>query len=321
MFSWNRTAMMSRWLKVAVAFAALAATPARAADVVFPTGSKLGLVPPDGLTASETFRGFEDKTNNSAILMLEMPAQAFRDVEKAMTADALKKQGLILEKRETINIKNGKAILIVGRQNADGANVRKWVLVGGTPEMTALVTALIPDKAKNAYPDAAVRNALASIEVRGTIPIDEQIALLPFKLEDFADLRAFRVEPNTIFLTSGPKDSLDASEQALLVVSAAVGGPSETGSREIFARNLFSGIPGYKDVQIVGSDVIRLAGQQTYQLMAEAKDSNTGQDVKVVQWLRFGNGAFVRFLGIARADQWSDAFPRFRTVRDSLAAR
>lgn len=313
--------MTLRSLSAALVLTALAAAPALGADAIFPPGSKLGLVPPPGLKASETFRGFEDRANNTAILLLEMPSEAYRDVEKAMTADGLKKQGVMVEKRENVTLKSGKAILIVGRQTAEGAKLRKWILVASTPEATALVTALIPENAQNVYPDGAMRTALASLEVRGSIPIEEKINLLPFKLEDYANLRAFRVEPNTIFLTDGPKDSLDATEQSLLVVSAAVGGPAETASRESFARNLFSGVPGYKDVQITGSDVIRLAGQQTYQLMAEAKDSNTGKDVRLVQWLRFGNGAFVRFLGIARADQWSDAFPRFRTVRDSLASR
>src|SRR3954471_18312852 len=172
--------MTYRLLSVAFVFAALANAPAFGADAVFPSGSKLGLVPPSGLTPSETFRGFEDRANNTAILLLEMPSQAYRDVEKAMTSDSLKKQGVSVEKRENLTLKNGKAVLIVGRQTAEGTTLRKWILVGATPEVTALVTVLIPERAKDIYPDAAMRTALASLEVRGNIPIEEQINLLPF---------------------------------------------------------------------------------------------------------------------------------------------
>ncbi len=80
-------------------------------------------------------------------------------------------------------------------------------------------------------------------------------------------------------------------------------------------------MPGFKDIKVVSTDLIRLSGVQTHQLLAEGKDVKTGADVKFVQWLRFGNGAFVRFIGIARDDAWPAAFTRFRTVRDSLAAR
>jgi hypothetical protein len=298
----------------------LFALPASAADVRFPTGSRVGLVPPPGFSSSEVFRGFDDKTNKAAILILEMPQQAYGEISKAMTTEGLKKQGVVVENKEDITLKTGKGVFIVGRQRADGDKLRKWILVAESPELTAVVTALVPEAAKKIYSDAAVREALTSLDVRPSVPIAEQMSLLPFKLDDLASMRAFRVEPNTVFLTDGPKDSIDAAEQPLLVVSAAQGGPSENGQREMFARNLFAGVPGFKDVQVISSDVIRLAGVQTYQLMAEGKDIKTGADVKFVQWLRFGNGAFVRFLGIASNDSWREAFPRFRTVRDSLTS-
>jgi hypothetical protein len=299
----------------------LTTSSAFAADVVFPTGSKLGLVPPSGLVASESFRGFEDRTNNAAILLVEMPAQAQQEIEKAMTAEGLKKQGVTVDKRETVAIKDGKGLLFIGRQMSDGTKLRKWILVGSTPKTTALVTAIVPESVANLYPDDAIRTALVSLAVRDSVPIDEQMRLLPFKLDDLANLRAFRVESNTVFLTEGPKDELDATEQPLLVVSAAVGGPGENAARDTFARNMFSGVPGFKEVRVVGTDLIRRSGQQTHQILAEGKDSRTGAEVKLVQWLRFGNGAFVRFLGISRAETWTESFTQFRTVRDSFAAR
>ena len=313
--------MTFAFARVALIAVGLIASPAFAADAVFPTGSRLGLVPPTGFVASEQFRGFEDRTNSAAILLVEMPAQAHRDVEKAMTTEGLKKQGVTVEKRETVQLKDGKALLLIGKQLSDGAKVRKWILIGSTPKTTALVTAIVPEAASNLYPDDAMRAALVSLAVRGDVPIDEQLRLLPFKLEDLASLRAFRVETNTVFLTDGPKDALDATEQALLVVSAAMGGPGENAQRDTFARNMFAGVPGFTDVRVVGTDLIRRGGQQTHQIFAEGKDSRTGTEVKLVQWLRFGNGAFVRFLGISRADTWTDSLARFRTVRDNLAAK
>jgi hypothetical protein len=308
-------------LLAAIAVAALAAAPARA-EAVFPPGSKVGLSPPAGFKPSDNFRGFEEKLSGAAILTLELPAQAYGDIEKAMTAPALKKQGVIVEKREALALKSGKGVLLVGRQEADGKLMRKWILLGSTPALTALVTVLVPDSAKGTYPDAAIREALASVEVRDSVPIDEQMALLPYRVDELGGLRASRVVvPNTVVLTSGPKDTLDATEQALLVISAAPGGPDEALQRDNFARNLFAGYAGLKDVHILGTDLIRLAGQQTHQLMAEAKDAKTDADIKLVQWVRFGNGAYLRFLGIAKADNWSDAFPRFRAVRDGVGPR
>jgi hypothetical protein len=308
---------------VQAAFAVvLLATVSARAQAVFPPGSKVGLSPPAGFTPSENFRGFEEKLSGAAILTLELPAHAYGDLKKEMTAPALRKEGVIVEKREALALKAGKAELFIGRQEADGKLMRKWILLGSTPALTALVTVLVPDSAKSSYTDAVIRAALATVEVRENVPIDEQLTLLPFRVDEFAGLRALRVvAPNTLVLTGGPKDTLDASEQALLIISVAPGGPEQTAQRDHFARNLFSGYAGLKDIRILGTDLIRLAGQQTHQLMAEAKDTRTDADVKLVQWLRFGSGAYVRFLGVARADDWSNAFPRFRAVRDGVGPR
>jgi hypothetical protein len=240
-------------LLAAIAVAALAAAPARA-EAVFPPGSKVGLSPPAGFKPSDNFRGFEEKLSGAAILTLELPAQAYGDIEKAMTAPALKKQGVIVEKREALALKSGKGVLLVGRQEADGKLMRKWILLGSTPALTALVTVLVPDSAKGTYPDAAIREALASVEVRDSVPIDEQMALLPYRVDELGGLRASRVvAPNTVVLTSGPKDTLDATEQALLVISAAPGGPDERATcspatpasrTSTFWARTSSGLPG-----------------------------------------------------------------------------
>jgi hypothetical protein len=308
-------------VQVAVAVALIATASARA-EVMFPTGSRVGLSPPQGFTPSDTFRGFEEKQSGSAILTLELPAQAYGDIEKAMTTSALRKQGVIVEKREAVPLKSGKGTLFIGHQDSDGKAMRKWILLGSTPPITALVTVLVPAAAQATYSEAAIRGALSTVQVRETVPVDEQMTLLPFRLDEFGGLRPLRViGPNTLVLTGGSKDTLDATEQSLLVISAAPGGPEEAPQRDNFARNLFSGYPGLKDIHILGTDLIRLAGQQTHQLMAEAKDAKSDNDVKIVQWVRFGSGAYIRFLGLARANDWSDAFPRFRTVRDSVGPR
>jgi hypothetical protein len=314
--------MKSRLLLAAtLATALFTAAPALAADVKFPPGSHIGLVPPEGFEVNAMGRGFSDAQNKSAIMILEMPKQAFPEVEKAMSADVLRQQGLAIAFRENLTLKNGKALLVGGRQTVDGTPLRKWILVAETAGATALVTALVPDTAKNSYTDAVIRAALVSVDQRDNVPPDELLELLPFKLTDTAGMRPIRVEGPTIFLTEGPKDVVDPGEQPLLIVGAGPGGPTEPAQRDNFARNLLAGTNSFKDVKLVSTDVIRLNALQTHQILAEGKDAKTGADIKIVQWVRFGNGAFLRFLGIAKADAWPDSFTKFRTIRDGVAAR
>lgn len=296
------------------------ARPAAAADPVYPPGLKVGLAPAPGLVATDRFPGFEDKDTGASVLLLEVAGQGIAETSKQISRDRLKKQGISEDRRESFPA-GGKGTLVAGRQEAEGKAVRKWILLAPAGESSALVIVQVPEDAAKAYPDAAVRTMLASIAVRDAVPIEEQLSLLPIRLDDLSGMRPIRVIGSAgALLTEGPKDTVDVAEQPLLLVSVGRGGPEENAARDTFARNLLAGFGGYKDVRVVGTEMLRLGGgaAHTHQVMAEAKDPRTDMPIKLVQWVRFGSGAYLRILGIARNDAWSDAFPRFRAVRDGV---
>jgi hypothetical protein len=43
--------------------------------------------------------------------------------------------------------------------------------------------------------------------------------------------------------------------------------------------------------------------------------------VDIVQWLRFGTGAYMRIIGFGPRQRWTQTFHRFRAVRDGLEPR
>src|SRR3974390_1162964 len=271
----------------------LAALPARAADPVFPLASHVGLVAPGGMKPSERFRGFEDPATGASILILEVPAQAYAEVEKQMTAEALKKQGMTEEKRETVTLSAGKGLLIVGEQLVDAKKMRKWIFLASGGAVGALIAVQVPDESKAKYSDADVRAALLWVSGRTSVPIDEQMRLLPISLDNLSGMRPFRVLPNgTLFLTNAATDPGDVAAAPLLILSVAPGGPQDAADRANFARNLFTGLNDFKDLRIVGTDMLRLDNQQTHEIQAEAKDVKSEAPMKLVQWVRIGNGGF-----------------------------
>jgi hypothetical protein len=304
----------------------LGPVPASAADPVFPVGSRMGFVPPPGFVASKRFPGFENPDARSSIVMATLPPQAYAELEVSMATEALKKQGITEDKRETLTLASGKAVLVMGNEQENGQKFRKWILLAQLPEGVALVAVLVPESALKAYPDDIIRASLSSLAVRATVPLDEQIALVPFKLNDLSGLRPVRVLGNTgVVLTDGTKDAPTPNDQPMFAVVIGQGGPEQASDRANFARNLFAGLGDVKDVHIINGsgDMLRLGGGTlvTHELQAEAKEAFSDTPVKLVQWVRFGSGTFIRMLGIARADQWSAAYPHFRAVRDGIAPR
>lgn len=308
---------------VGVAFiSALGVFAGHAAEVMYPMGSRIGLEPAPGLSNAERFPGFEDKGSGTTVLILDMPAQALSEATQQISKDGLKKQGLIEDARQSFSHRSGKGTLVTGRQEGEH-KARKWILLTSVFDSTALVVVEVPDESAKFYSDAAVRTMLSSLAMRASVPVEEQFKLLPLNFTDLSGMRPVRVIASTgAILTNGPKDTLEPTEQPLLIVSVGRGGPEEAAARDTFARNLFSATGQFKDLRIIGTDMLRLGGGlQTHQLFAEARDTKTDTPIKLVQWVRFGSGAYVRVVGIARADEWSDAFPRFRAVRDGVNPR
>ena len=279
-------------------------------------------MPPAGLSASTTFPGFEDEQKNAFIRLIALPAAAFAEIEKTMTNDAMKKQGMTVEKRETLKLPSGNAILVIVRQSTPAGQLRKWLLIAPMDNLTAMVSFEMQAKSPPAYTDAAVRTALATLTTRATVPVDEQLRLVPFRIGDTAGMRLVRVVPGVAAqFTDGPKDTLEATEQTQLVIAAAPGGPSQASDRDQFARNALSGLPPMKDVRISNSEPMRIGGQPGHEVRALGKDAQTGAEIEIVQWLRFGTGAYLRILGLAPEGTMGRAFTRFRAVRDGLEPR
>src|ERR1700704_1365035 len=313
-----------RWLLV-LFMLALGTLPAPAAEPTYPPGSRIGLAPPAGLVPSKTFFGYEDLNNSVAMILVALPPQAYADLDASVTADALKRQGMTMDSREALPLPSGKAFLVVGRQDVDNTKVRKWILVAASPSLTAFVTVQMPEAAAALYPDAAIRASLATLAFRAAIPIEEQLGLLPFKVGEFSGFRIAGVIPGRAVMLSdapaGAAGSPDSTNEAHILAAIAPGRPAQNTDRDTFASEVFATLPNMREIRVTTSEPLRMSGQQGHQILAEAKDATGASALTVVQWLRFGGGGYMQIVGIARADAWKDAYPRFRSVRDGIEAR
>ena len=295
---------------------------AAAADVIFPAGSRLGLVPPPGMVPSRTFQGLEEPGTKAAILLTTLPADAYEQLAKSMVPETMKKEGIEVERREAFELTAGKGFVLTGRQTIEKERYRKWLLIASADDLTALVNVQVPEQATN-YSAEAVRAAFATLAVRAQIPEAEQLTLIPFRIGELAGFHVEDVLPGrAIVLVDPPSQTADgasATAKARMFISALPGGPGEAADRDNFARVAFGQIVGIKDVRLQDAGPLRIANQPGYQTLAKAKDAGTGIDVMVVQWLRFGSGGFLRMIGIARADVWPEMFGRLRAVRDGVA--
>jgi hypothetical protein len=303
-----------------LSLAALLATASLAfADPVFPPGQRIGIAPPPGLVLSKRFPGFEDVDRKVVITLLDLAPRAYAEAQRSLF-DA-SRPNVTIEKREMFPFASGIAMLATGKVETGGITVHKWLMLARTEtaalgQVAALINVEVPDSARDAYPDAVIRAALASVTFRPP-PLEERLKLLPFKLDAMADFRVAQVMPAGVVLIDGPEN--DLSKQAYMVVEVGQGSPSAPGDRARFARDILNAAP-VRDLTITSGEPMRIGNSPGFEIRAQAKQPD-GTPIALVQWVRFGSGGFMRIVGVAPKDDWDSLFTRFRAVRDGVDQR
>jgi hypothetical protein len=297
----------------------LALPAAAAGDVVFPPGSRIGLAPPADMIVSKRFSGFESRSRTAIISTVEMPPEAFKEVSAGLTAEALKREGVILTSRETFKVGDGEAVLVTGDQAGGPAPVRRWLLVVANPTVTAFVAGQML-KLPEQDDGAEIDKALKTVVIREPRPIEERLSALPFRLGEFAGFRPVRVMAgNSVLLTDGPKDDMSGVEQPALIIAQG-NTPPPRDQRDAFARAALRANPTLKDVKLERAQGFRQRGADWHEIVATATDVASGRAVVVAQALRFGSDDYVRVLGIVRAEARDGVLSRFRAVTDAIEA-
>ena len=304
---------------LAVVSAVAVASPALAADPVFPSGARVGLVPAEGLNVAKDFLGFESADQKIKVGVAEIPPAAFATVEEAVKEGKPTATGSRPEAFETAS---GKAF-ITSDTGKDGATTIKMysVIISGE-KFTGYIIAQAREDAAKPLSDDAMRTMFASAKLRNDVPTEEQLSLMPFKIGELSDFKTVRTlaPRSSILLTDGTEDTtLDGAPY--MVIGLTASGPASPDDRGRFAQQTAAAIPGIRNARIISNEPMRIEGTPGFETRIEAVAGKNDTPVTVVQWLRFGGGSSLRIIASATREEWPKAFPRFRAVRDGIDPR
>jgi hypothetical protein len=303
----------------ALAWLAITMGGALATDQVFPPGARVGMTPLVGLAPAKAFTGFETEDKSVKVLIAELPASAYGEVLNTFKTNPAMAAGA---KPESLETGAGTAYYTVDNaRNASGA-VRHYAMIlsGGT--FSGYVDVQVPENATRIYSDDAVRQMLATAVIRKEVPVDEQLALMPFKVSNLGDFKSVRALGATGALLLADGDETTGYEAApFMVIGLMAGTPTQPDDRARFAEQAARAIPGMHSGRITMSEPVRIDGMAGYETRIDATSGRNDTKVTLVQWLRFGGSGAMRVIGSAPRDQWETAFPRFRAVRDGIETR
>jgi hypothetical protein len=294
-------------------------TPAFGADPVYPPGVRVGMAPLVGLAPSKVFTGFETEDHSVKVLITELPAAAFGEVETSFKTNPVPG----VPKPEGLETAAGKAFYTVENAKDGTTNVRRYSMIVSGGLFTGYVAAQIPENAQKIYTDDAVRQMFASAVVRKEVPVEEQLALLPFKMTELGSFKSVHtLAPGAAILLSDGSEESGIEAASFMVIGMIGSSPTTQEDRGRFAQQMAGNIPGLRDAKLTMSEPVRIDGTAGYETRLDAVSGKDNAPVTVVQWLRFGGpNAVLRIIASAPRDEWPKAFPRFRAVRDGIQPR
>jgi hypothetical protein len=300
----------------ALALFVTSALPALAADAVFPPGARVGLVPLIGLSKAKTFPGFESEDGHVKVLITELPRDAYGEVANVFKANPAGTGGVKPDKIET---PAGLAYYTTETGKNGTEMVKRYSMIVPGPNFSGYVAVQVPENATKIYTDDAVRQMFATAVIRKEVPVEEQLAQMPFKISDLADFKTVRMLAPGASIVLADGDETSGIESKPYMVLGLIGAtPQQADDRARFAQEAATQIPGLRDFKITSSEPLRISGTPGFETRIDAVSGKAKTEVTVVQWIRFGGGTSLRIIASAPRDQWQAAFPRFRAVRDGI---
>jgi hypothetical protein len=307
---------------LALALSLVILGPALAADPVYPPGLRIGIVPIQGLVVAKGFPGFETEDHSVKVLIAELPPAAWAEVQNAFRTNSFP-GGANAVKPESLPTAAGEGFYTAETAKDGTETVRRFSMIISGGAFSGYVAAQVPESATKTFSDDAVRQMFASTVVRKDVPVDEQLALMPFNITELGSFKNVRtLAPGAAILLADGDDETGVESSPYMVISTISSGPAQPEDRGRFAQQAAGQIPGLRDGRITMSEPIRIAGSPGYETRVEAVSGKANTPVTVVQWLRFGSGSnALRIIASTPREDWSKAFPRFRAVRDGIQPR
>lgn len=310
----------SRSLILAAAALAVIMGPARAAEAVYPPGLRVGLVPMEGLTLANDFLGFVSADQNVKVGIGELPESAFTAIDDAVKEGKLPPQA---PKPEAFETATRKGYFSIETGKSGVFDVRNYSLMLPNDKFTGFVIVQVREGADKSFSEDAIRKMLATTVMRSEVPVEEQLALLNFKMSDLGNFKTVRtIAPRSAVLLTDGKTDDELGNAPYMMIGLLQGQNLEPDDRGRFAQQVAMTIPGLREARITSSEPIRVDGSPAYETRIDATVGKGDTPISVVQWLRFGSGgSTLRIIGISPRDDWAKAFPRFRAVRDGIGPR
>lgn len=308
---------MTRLLLVGLALTAAFSASAAPGGPVPIAGTRVRLIVPEGFVVAPEFPGIGRDEDLTSILVTELPVP-LHIAREGFTAKALAARGIEVQRSGPVLVSGHRALLIHASQRAAGIDFRKWLLLLGDDHSSVLLTATTPLDLESRHQEALV-SALSSAEWSPEAEREPDPAL-HFTVREPPPLRIVTSAENALVLSDPGYDGSDGSAAPFVSVGASRA-QVQIQDLAAFSRQRLRESVGFDEIAVLDEAERTLAGLPAYRIRADARDTATGRDVRVLQVLGTDGSRYYLVQGVAERSAGDDFEGLFDRVVEGFALR
>ena len=258
-------------------------------------GTKYALIPPANFVVTSNFGGFQNEATGSSIMVNEIPAP-YKTMIEVFTADQLKAKGMILIKKETIELNSSKATLLHVQQPANNIVYLKQILIFGDDSATVLVNGIYPESRKSIEVD--MTKALLSIKYD---PKQEEASLEAASFTIDVTGTGFKLAKylsGSLIYTVGGEIP---STKPMIIVGSSFGN-IPVADRQKYSLERLRKIPGLANAKIDMVKEITIDGLSGYEIIAYSNSKDNKKELSYQVMLFEAAGGYYIIFGQAKED-------------------
>lgn len=274
------------------------------------SGTKCSILAPNGFIVSSNFDGLQNVEKGASIMITELPGSYFM-MHENFNAENLKSRGMILISKETVDYNNSQATYIKVRQEANGIQYLKQIVMFGNQDYTVLANGIYPEKYKQI--EKEIKTALFSIKYDKNEDIST-IENVDFDIDLSTTNFIFTKQmSNTIIYTI---DGKFPTEHPFFMAGKSISKINAKNKKEYSVERL-KNLPNGKSITIESITSINIDGLDGYEIIGYGKNSKE-EDEQIYQIMLYTESSdYYIMIGITSLEN-KDYLKTFKEIAQSF---
>jgi len=256
-------------------------------------GTNIFMVPPDTFEPSKNFKGFQNPTDPTSMIMVTEVPGPYSEITKGFKAEMLKERGMELLSKKEIKVTGFEGMLVELDQPANGMIFSKLILIYGNEKASTIINGIYLKEATEL--GARIKKSILTSFIDSEWKKNPRIALGYAIREHVGDLKFHSVFGNGMLFNRDLKTPTESVDKATLIADKSFAKVAVEDYR-LFCTNRLEQYPGdYEVIESKGINEIEIDRLEGFELFAKNKADEQEEMYQVILFNK--KGGYYLFVG------------------------